>query len=470
LTYLQLGFSILLSLALGYFLASIFLWRVRGLVGLKILLGIGIGTGLTSFFYFIWRLLGGVNGDIYILLEVGITIVVFMGWIFLRQRSSPAIRVGFTESQAAIPPGWNWLLNVMLVLGCLSALVTYLLGTLTYPHGGWDAWSIWNLSARYMFLGGEHWKQYFTPHIFHPDYPLLIGSSVARLWNYRTVLDIYSPALIALIFLLASFGLVFYLARLSRGMVAAKIAGLAFFASSTVLVIVPTQCADIPLGYFLLGSLSCLELYRRFSRYGFLLMAGLMIGLGIWTKNEGFLLAFAVLTGWISYSLLINRSTRSLKNLVKEILFVLVTAIPGIVLSLFLKWHLAPPNDLIAGQGIGTISRLIDSSRWLEISQQYFTQFFSLEPKFSTPIGLLILLVLIFGVRGKGSVIPEVWINLISMFVIMFGYFIVYVVTPHGLEQHLDTSLYRLFAQLWPTAVLTMVLLIRLPVKWRTKV
>jgi len=467
LTYLQLGFSILLSLALGYILVDIFLWSVRGLIALKFLLGIGIGVGLTSLIYFTWRLLGGANGYIYIIVEVVITAGTFIGWIFLSQRRCPARQVGFTDTQVIIPSGWEWLLNITLILGCLSALVTYLFGTLTYPHGGWDAWSIWNLSSRFMFLGGEHWRQYFNPHNFHPDYPLQVGSSVARLWNYRSVLDIYSPALIGLIFLFASFGLVFYLVRLSRGGVAAKVAGLSFFASSTVMVIAPTQCADIPLGYFLLGSLGCLELYRRIPRYGFLLMAGLMMGLGIWTKNEGFLLALAVLMGWISYSLLIKRSTHSLNDLVKEISIVLVAAIPGIVFSLFQKWSLAPPNDLIAGQGSATIFKLIDGSRWLEISQKYFTQLFSLEPKFSTPIGLLILLILIFGVRTKVFNKPETWINLITILVILVGYFFVYLVTPHGLDQHLDTSLYRLFAQLWPTAVFTMILLIRLPLKWQ---
>ncbi len=43
------------------------------------------------------------------------------------------------------------------------------------------------------------------------------------------------------------------------------------------------------------------------------------------------------------------------------------------------------------------------------------------------------------------------------------GYFLVYLVTPHELDWHLRTSLHRLFAQLWPAAVFTMVLLIRLP-------
>jgi len=44
-----------------------------------------------------------------------------------------------------------------------------------------------------------------------------------------------------------------------------------------------------------------------------------------------------------------------------------------------------------------------------------------------------------------------------------FGYGLIYILTPHSLEYHLSTSLYRLVIHLWPSAVLLFFVAVREP-------
>jgi hypothetical protein len=239
------------------------------------------------------------------------------------------------------------------------------------------------------------------------------------------------------------------------------LAGLVFLSSSSILWISPTQSADIPLGYYLLGALGCLSLYQKLPQPGLLILSGVLLGLGAWTKNEGWLLAIAVLLGWGITKFLFNRKSFWTKGFLRETCWIMIGLIPVMIIPLIQKWFLAPANDLIALQNGATWARIGDPARWSVIAQRFATMLFA--PGSSVPFILLIVLVIIFGVRKKGFSRPDVWTNLITIIISMMGYFLVYVVTPLELSEHLRTSLHRLFAQLWPAAVFTMILLIRLP-------
>jgi len=188
-----------------------------------------------------------------------------------------------------------------------------------------------------------------------------------------------------------------------------------------------------------------------------------MLGLGAWTKNEGWLLTIAVVVGWTTTMVLMERRAFSVKRHLREAGWFLIGLIPFIIFPLIQKWVLAPPNDLIAGQGLDTLTRFGDLDRWLDIGKRFMTMLFSLEPIYSAPLGLLIVLAVIFGIREKAFSQPEVGINLITLVITMCGYFLAYLISPHDLGWHLSTSLFRLYAQLWPAAVFTLILLIRLP-------
>lgn len=462
-TYLRLAFGVGLSLAAGYFLTGLLLRQIHTRTRLKPWLAIGAGLGLTSLIFFAWRLISGPQGWVYFLVELALTAGLGLLWLSSRRRVTKIVVIGPPSFQARLPAGWRWLLDLSLALTALLAGLTFIFGTLVFPHGGWDAWAIWNLAARYLFVGKNEWRFLFDPSTFHSDYPLLLGSSVARLWNYRSTVDFIAPAVIAFLFLLATTGLLMTLANLTRGAVASRLAGLALLGSSTILVIAPTQCADIPLGYYLLGALGCLSLDHKYPKSGFRVLAGILLGLGTWTKNEGWLLAVAVLLGWGSTRFLFDRRTFFTKGFLREAGWLFIGLIPVTVFPLIQKWLLAPPNDILAGQGGETLARIGDPARWLEIGRRFGMMLYSLEPKYSAPLGLLVLLVIIFGVCQKAFSRPEICTNLITLGVAILGYFLVYLISPHDLSWHLSTALFRLYGQLWPAAVFTMILLIRLP-------
>jgi hypothetical protein len=463
LTYLRLAFGIGLSLAAGYFLAAILLRQIHTRTGLKLLLGLGAGLGFTSLAFFAWRLVSGPESWAYFLTELVLVAVLGLIWLLSRRHIRETITLDPPEEQARLPGGWIWLLNAGLGLAAFLACLAFLYGTFIFPHGGWDAWAIWNLAARYLFAGRTEWSLLFDPAIFHSDYPMLLGSSVARLWIYRSRVDFIAPAVVAFLFSLATFGLLLCLANLTRGGVASRLAGLALLGSSTILVIAPTQCADIPLGYYLLGTLGCLSLYPRIPKSGLLVFAGMFLGLGAWTKNEGWLLIVAVLLGWLATRIIFDRKSFFTRGRLREAGWLLAGLIPVIVFPLIQKWFLAPPNDIIAGQGAKTLARIGDPVRWIEISREFAVMLISLEPKYSAPLGLLVVMVTVFGIREKAFSRPEVWTNLLTLGAAILGYFWVYLISPHNLNWHLSTSLFRLYGQLWPAAVFTAILLIRLP-------
>lgn len=462
-TYLRLAFGIGLSLAAGYFVAAILLRQIHDRAWLKQWLGLGTGLGFTSLIFFTWRLISGLEGRAYFLAELALVAGLGFIWLISRRRVKEEVTLSPPSDQARLPAGWTWLLNLSLALAALLAGLAFLFGMLVFPHGGWDAWAIWNLAARYLFAGRTEWRLLFDPALFHSDYPLLLGSSVARLWTYRSRVDFIAPAVIAFLLSLATFGLLLSLASLTRGGVASRLAGLALFGSSTMLVIAPTQCADIPLGYYLLGALGCLSLYQKIPKSGFLAFAGILLGAGAWTKNEGWLLIIAVLLGWSAARLIFDRKFFFTRGRLREAGWLLIGLIPVIVFPLIQKWFLAPPNDIIAGQGAETLARIGDPARWLEIGRRFVAMLFSLEPKYSAPLGLLVVLVAIFGIREKAFSRPDVWTNLITLGAAISGYFLVYLISPHNLSWHLSTSLFRLYSQLWPAAVFTAILLIKLP-------
>ena len=49
----------------------------------------------------------------------------------------------------------------------------------------------------------------------------------------------------------------------------------------------------------------------------------------------------------------------------------------------------------------------------------------------------------------------------------LLGFFFVYILTPHELSWHLDTSLSRLFLQLWPSIVFVACLCLNSPQEFR---
>src|SRR5437660_1023992 len=131
------------------------------------------------------------------------------------------------------------------------------------PFGNWDAWSIWNLHARFLAAGGEFASRAWSsmPEA-HPEYPLLVSAFVARCWAFGNTTSIAVPIATSYLFLLALVAMATGGMALLRSQSLGLLLGLGLLGTPTLLHEVPSQYADIPLACYLAGALVFLLLNR----------------------------------------------------------------------------------------------------------------------------------------------------------------------------------------------------------------
>ncbi len=135
------------------------------------------------------------------------------------------------------------------------------------------------------------------------------------------------------------------------------------------------------------------------------------------------------------------------------------------VIVIFFKIAIAPPNDLVSGQNMHqTLEKLINFSRYVITGKAFIRQI--IEPYsliYSTPVVILFVYALFAGVDWAQFKKPGVIVSLFTIVFMLLGYFFVYITTPHDLVWHLNTSLSRLFLQLWSSAIFVALLIIARP-------
>src|SRR5206468_645905 len=72
------------------------------------------------------------------------------------------------------------------------------------PHGSWDAWSIWNVRAKFL-ASGDSPQRAWSPALdwTHPEYPLLVSGVVARAWAQAGSMGPEAPIAASYLFFLA---------------------------------------------------------------------------------------------------------------------------------------------------------------------------------------------------------------------------------------------------------------------------
>jgi hypothetical protein len=112
----------------------------------------------------------------------------------------------------------------------------------------------------------------------------------------------------------------------------------------------------------------------------------------------------------------------------------------------------APQTDIFESLSIGGLTNhLVDISRHVQILTAFPGNLIKIAK-----IWLLILPLALF-LLGKsrntpatGSGFGAAWLVLLIM---AFGYYGVYLITPHDLDWHLRTSIWRLIVQFWPAVL-----------------
>lgn len=445
---MTLGF--LLGIAVPWAIGALTLRLVWPLAGagsflnlLRVTLGFFLGAGIVSVQMVLALLIFGSLDHRLPLMELGTLGLLTILNLMRRVPSEPS-----SEGES-IPT------MVMTVVGfALLGLVLEVLETRSraFPHGGWDAWSIWNARARFLYLGEAEWRTGFCieAEAGHPDYPLLLMGMVCQLWCWVGEASERAAASLGIVSTVMTSALVLGAVGALRGGFVGWIAFAAWFGSWNLLRRSYEQCADIPMSACCIGSVVLLEFSRtRPEKVVLAGLSGAFASAAAWTKNEGIVFALVML------------ATVTVTAWRRLWAFAMGAAPFGSVL-LWFKLNLAPANDLVvATSGESLLNRLTDVSRIGKVGEAFATELLRFgEPMSTWPalsIGMLPILI-VAAIRGIWWTRPaerrQAAVALAVFMVMAVAYFVVYVLTPKDLEWHLNSSLDRLVIQIWPVAIL----------------
>jgi hypothetical protein len=454
--------SILLALLVGFLLVQA-LDPVRNMqphwaaIVFDAALGAGIGIGLTSIIFLLLDISGTATPTA--IFGIDIALVALLVWHWFRTRPGNHER----SSSGGMTPGfrWTWLLALAFGIVLVAAWIRLVQMATALPVGEWDAWALWNLRAKFLAGPGGAWRYALSPLLnnTHPDYPLLLPAFVARVWKAGGAMDTIAPAVTALVFFAALLALLVSAVALLRGTASALLAGLVILSTTSLLVWAPSQYADTPLAFYYLAAIVLIFLEATSTGGGqrALFWAGLCTGLAAWTKNEGIAFLVCILVVFVVFTVWQRRTATSMIRAG----WLLAGAAPGVFLTLWLKFFLAPAVDPLVTQGASGMARLHDVGRYVEIAKGFFSNLLHLGSGVAHPLILLAVL----GVLLRWQVEPRYQLpSLIAttaLILVFLSYCGVLLITPYALAWQVQSSFDRLILQLWPSFLLVFFVLLR---------
>jgi hypothetical protein len=339
-------------------------------------------------------------------------------------------------------PRWLW---AAFAIAAGAAAAIFFHETLREPDGGYDAFMIWNLRARFLARAGTGLRAAFSPQMelwAHQDYPWLVPGLVAQGFLLSGRESRLVPALFAGVFaVLAAAIPALSLAR-ARGDRWGLLGAIALFTTPCFALFAAHQESDVPLAVYLASAAALLLLAaERGNAPRLLLLAGFAAGLGAWTKNEGTLYA-----GCLAAALLLR--TRDART----VGWFLAGFAPFAALVAGFKLGFAPPTDLWQlSTARSLLSHATDPLRWgrlllLTLRRVFFFQHHALWVAAE-------LALLVAWVRKLPGSVPGT-----ALFLACAAYAPLYVLQPHPLEWLYRYSVERIFIQLWPAAILATLL------------
>ncbi|HQZ39239.1 MAG TPA: hypothetical protein PLH72_09380 [Vicinamibacterales bacterium] len=427
---------------------AVWMWtrRMTALsAGTRLAAALGIGLGMGSTLLFLWRLGGGSTAT-FAVVDPALWVVAILAALALASASTIA---DTDQPRRGTRHPWRVLL---LILGLSLAGVA---GAIVWtrsagmPYGDWDAWAIWNLHARFLADPSLLWLNAFAPDLAwsHPDYPLLLPGAVARAWVFDPQAGATVPFSIAAALLLATMLVMVSTLHEHRGASGALLA-LSLLLAPQFVQIAASQCADLPLGFFTVLAVALLgATHPSAATLG---LAGVAMGMAAWTKNEGLVVAVLLpcLYVWRVYRRVgFSAAHQTATDIVVGLYPMLV------VLALF-KIFVAPENDLVSGMlRPGVLNYWSDPVRVSFVAREMLTE--GLAWGGWPVMGPVLLIPIVALVRtGPTQRVSDAATSAAALLVAQLAiFFVIYVMTPHSVAWHLQTSWHRLIAQMWPTAV-----------------
>jgi hypothetical protein len=444
--------------------------------GIRIWMSLGVGLAATSLVYFLGSLLAGVRlrwldrttADLLFVLAMAVLARV------KRRRATPEpppVQILLSperpEDPDLHPPHVSSLgcvlapiFALVLIAGAVSAIL------LLHDQrlgGGFDAWAIWRLHARFLLEDAGRWTTALSrlPYWEHPSYPLLLPAAMARLWSYGRRESNFAPALLAFAFLLGVVGVLVSTLSALRGRGRGLLAGIALLGTPYFIILAASEYADVPLAFYGLASAAVLAIWIETRRAdvmpaprgsGLLLLAGALAGSAAWTKDEGLVWVVAELLvlalGDRAWALRAGRS--KMQGYDGQLgygaaAWFLLGAVPGLAAVLCLKVVLVHASSaLLSVAGLGT--RLASPHRYRTILAGLF--------KYVPRTSPLIVVAFVWAWLQRPSRSPAAHLVGWVLLLIALGYLGVYLITPIDLQWLIAFSMNRLVVQLWPLALL----------------
>jgi hypothetical protein len=457
---MRLALAVILCLFSGSAVVSSCWTRMRPALAdfvLRVCLALGFGVGIFSVVFFLCRVFGVSEVffvDLAVLSALGVVLALRLPKLFAKVAVVHKSQTNWPE----------WLVRVLTAtfdVTVCAALYAAFIRMESFPQGdGWDAFAIWNLHARFLFLGGAHWRDGFAVLLpgSHPDYPLLLPAAVAHFWSYLGWDDPRVAGVLGLVFTFATVGVMFRALWLLRGKVAATLGAITLLATPFFIEQGTSQYADVPLAFFYLATIVLLCLGSE-SGYGFFVLSGLAAGFAAWTKNEGLLFLCAVIVARV---VIVFRSRKQdargsegsgVRAGWMPLAALLAGIFPVLCVIVYFKHWIAPPSEMFADPKI-LLHKVIDLRRSWAIVQWYGKGFLRFGHWLLIP-GTVLLAGFYF-VAGKDERLVRqagFRTSVLALGLTLLGYFAVYLITPYDLYWHLRFSLTRLFLQVWPSAV-----------------
>jgi len=325
---------------------------------------------------------------------------------------------------------YPFLASVILVAG------VYLIVKGFFPvaekYGGWDAWGIWNLHAKYL-ADPANWKKMFENALYaHADYPLYVpavNGFFIRLFSEKYLMVIpfifhfsitlFIPVLI-------------YLEILEKNIVVAATVFFLFAIDTFYLTKGATQYADTALAFFFLCAFVCINHADEGKGRKYITLAAACLGCCIWTKNEGSILALIFILGY--------PNSFFSKNNIKA--FAMGLGAPLLVFLIF-KMFYATDGAIISSHK-GAFSQLFVASRY-QVIYKYFIENLNAKFYYVKVCFFIYLLICLLEMKGPDK-------QFFLLLCCMGAYALVYVLSPGGggVEWLLGTSQERLMHQLMP--------------------
>jgi hypothetical protein len=421
------------------------LWlRSRTLV-----IGLGAVAGLASSSLLLATLLFAFESPhaFYVPLDIALWIVVFIAAMRASRGRAAEERAAMTWTRLEVGAGLVFVATLTL------SLLHFYMATLASPSGEWDAWSVWNLRARFLHRGlAGHWREAFDSamHWSNLSNPLLLPSSTARLWLYARAETAAAPALLSFVFIYATAAILVGAFIAAGRRLEGFLAGGVLLATYPFNFWGPAQMADVPLAAFVLAGtvmMSRMLDNRSDAATPAIALLTFCAGCAAWTKNEG--LVFAAASCAVAASVVALQRPRVFRG----VMLALAGLAWPIAVVLYFKLRVGPTSYLLEGVTMWPAPPQVwHLERHLYILRAFARELLAWGTRI--PVGIIPVVVfyavaasMAFGFRRRHLIAA---LPLLTMLV---GGYVAFLLTPLNLQWHLETALPRVVLQIWPAAL-----------------